>query len=551
MKRIIVSLVLLAAAGLWAPAAGAGCGGAVTYPVPGGLLNLPDPQLPPPGVELEMLILEGVRDVAVPPAKVVTSSFLRFLHYKTLQPEEGLGAEQQIKQVFNLKDARLINAVNLRWEKGKSEKAFHVFRLDSREYVILVTPGKAAEPRQFHIEVLEQGAKDKASLLDMEFNIPQRTAAVFGFEDTQGKPYFLSFKVLRAAPETTLPPKLIKIVDPVYPESARSSNVQGSVVLEVTTDTYGRVVRAAVVRSVPPLDQAAMDALLQWAYEPAVVDGEPRSVTFTVTIRFNLVDGKGVTGILMGGVTGGVEGGVAGGVVRTVPVAPVQPMVRATGQEKAGPDKDAVRVKDRIRPPKRVNSVEPVYPEAARKAQVEGVVILEATMDEEGNIESVKVLRSIPILDSAAVDAVKQWKYEPMVINGKRTKAIFTVTVRFMLDSGDKQKDLDKFAQGAVKAEGAVKPPKLVKLVEPVYPEEARKSGVEGVVILAAKTDATGRVQDVLILRSIPQLNQAAIDAVKQWIYEPMVIDGVATTVVFTVTVRFQIPDKEKEKEKK
>jgi len=71
---------------------------------------------------------------------------------------------------------------------------------------------------------------------------------------------------------------------------------------------------------------------------------------------------------------------------------------------------------------------------------------------------------------------------------------------------------------------------------------------VEGVVILSAKTDATGHVQDVMILRSIPLLNQAALDAVRQWVYEPLVINGVAKPVVFTVTVRFQLPEKDKTK---
>jgi TonB family protein len=110
-----------------------------------------------------------------------------------------------------------------------------------------------------------------------------------------------------------------------------------------------------------------------------------------------------------------------------------------------------------------------------------------------------------------------------------------------MLKSGDKEKDFDKFAQGSAKAEGSIKPPRLLKFVEPVYPEDARKASVQGTVILSVKTDATGHVQDMMILRSIPLLNQAAIDAVRQWVYEPMIINDVPTPVVFTVTVRFQL----------
>ena len=75
----------------------------------------------------------------------------------------------------------------------------------------------------------------------------------------------------------------------------------------------------------------------------------------------------------------------------------------------------------------------------------------------------------------------------------------------------------------------------------PVYPEAARAAGVQGVVILSVRADEAGKVVDTMVLRSIPLLDQAAIDAVKQWIYEPMIKDGKAVSVVFTVTVRFQL----------
>ena len=92
-----------------------------------------------------------------------------------------------------------------------------------------------------------------------------------------------------------------------------------------------------------------------------------------------------------------------------------------------------------------------------------------------------------------------------------------------------------------VRAVGPVSPPRLVRRVEPSYPEIARQARVEGVVILEAATDVFGRVTKVSVLRSIPLLDQAAVDAVKQWIYEPMVVNGRPRPVVFTVTVRFDL----------
>jgi len=83
-------------------------------------------------------------------------------------------------------------------------------------------------------------------------------------------------------------PKLLKQVAPLYPEAARQARVGGEVIIEATTDLYGRVVSWRVVRSIPLLDQAAVDAVRQWVYEPIVINGRPRGVVFTVTVRFVL-----------------------------------------------------------------------------------------------------------------------------------------------------------------------------------------------------------------------------------------------------------------------
>ncbi len=95
--------------------------------------------------------------------------------------------------------------------------------------------------------------------------------------------------------------------------------------------------------------------------------------------------------------------------------------------------------------------------------------------------------------------------------------------------------------EAPVRAIGEIKPPKLIKQVDPVYPEIARQARVEGVVIVEATTDIYGRVQGIKVLRSIPLLDQSAIDAVRQWVYEPMIINGRPRGVIFTVTVRFQL----------
>jgi protein TonB len=70
---------------------------------------------------------------------------------------------------------------------------------------------------------------------------------------------------------------------------------------------------------------------------------------------------------------------------------------------------------------------------AARAAHKEGLVILEATIDEQGNVTETRLLRSIPLLDEAAVAAVRQWKFSPTLLNGVPVPIVMTVTVNFTL----------------------------------------------------------------------------------------------------------------------
>jgi protein TonB len=127
----------------------------------------------------------------------------------------------------------------------------------------------------------------------------------------------------------------------------------------------------------------------------------------------------GVEGGVPGGVEGGVPGGVVGGVVGGLPDAP--------------PPMQAVRVGGQIKEPKKLKNVNPVYPDIAKQARVQGVVILECTISPQGKVTDVKVLRGIPLLDAAAMEAVKLWVYTPTLLNGVPVPVIMTVTVNFRL----------------------------------------------------------------------------------------------------------------------
>jgi periplasmic protein TonB len=97
------------------------------------------------------------------------------------------------------------------------------------------------------------------------------------------------------------------------------------------------------------------------------------------------------------------------------------------------PVERAVRVGGNIAAPRKLRNVQPVYPQIAQSARVQGAVIIEATIDTRGHISDTRVLRSIPLLDQAALDAVRQWEYEPTLLNGVPVPVIMTVTVNFSL----------------------------------------------------------------------------------------------------------------------
>jgi protein TonB len=91
-----------------------------------------------------------------------------------------------------------------------------------------------------------------------------------------------------------------------------------------------------------------------------------------------------------------------------------------------------VRVGGQIKAPALLTRVEPVYPELAAAAHIGGTVILEATVGKDGCVEAVKVLRSRhALLDKAAIDALKQWQYSPLILNGSPASFILTVTFTF------------------------------------------------------------------------------------------------------------------------
>ncbi|HEX2832319.1 MAG TPA: TonB family protein [Thermoanaerobaculia bacterium] len=152
----------------------------------------------------------------------------------------------------------------------------------------------------------------------------------------------------------------------------------------------------------------------------------------------------GVAGGIVGGEIGGVKGGEIGGVQGGVVGGTVGGQVGGTGTGTGGtgtggddaPLGDGpLRVGGNVKAPQIVTRVQPDYTESARKARIAGVVIVEAIIDENGNVDQVKVVKGLPAgLAEAAENAVRKWKFRPGTLNGRPVATIFNLTVNFKLD---------------------------------------------------------------------------------------------------------------------
>jgi len=131
----------------------------------------------------------------------------------------------------------------------------------------------------------------------------------------------------------------------------------------------------------------------------------------------------GMAGGVPGGVAGGSMGGVLGGVIGGM--APPPPRPKQTGPLRVGGNVQAARI---------INRVQPIYPPLARQTRISGTVRLHAIIGKDGMIQQLEVLNGHPLLQQAALDAVRQWRYQPTLLNGEPVEVDTTIDVIFSLN---------------------------------------------------------------------------------------------------------------------
>jgi protein TonB len=239
----------------------------------------------------------------------------------------------------------------------------------------------------------------------------------------------LELRAKPITPENPIPRRTF-FVAPRSPDGLAGSVGVG---LRVVLDQQGRVgeVRSVVgVRggrgpaqgAAPPTEalvKAAIDAARQWQYDPPA-DGP---IAFDVMFMFSDSPGAQAFEVAHGQTPLRFVQRPDGTITPVAPPPPPAPP----------PPGGAVRVGGNVMMPKKIKDVPPLYPPLATSARVQGVVIMEVTIQPDGRVADVRVLRSIPLLDQAAVDAVRQWEFEPTHLNGKAVPVIMTATVQFSL----------------------------------------------------------------------------------------------------------------------
>jgi protein TonB len=141
-------------------------------------------------------------------------------------------------------------------------------------------------------------------------------------------------------------------------------------------------------------------------------------------IKEDAPDMSGMQGGVVGGVAGGQMGGVIGGVIGGVGAAPPPPK----------PTQQRIRQGGQVQAAKLVNKVQPMYPPLARQTRISGTVRLHAIIAKNGSVEQLEVISGHPLLVQAALDAVRQWKYQPTTLNGDNVEVDTTIDVIFSLN---------------------------------------------------------------------------------------------------------------------
>ncbi|HEY3975063.1 MAG TPA: energy transducer TonB [Candidatus Sulfotelmatobacter sp.] len=205
----------------------------------------------------------------------------------------------------------------------------------------------------------------------------------------------------------------------------------------------------------------------------------------------------------------------------------------------------------------------PRYPKQSLKAGIEGTVEIRARIGNDGRTEELSLMSGEPVFANPALEAVRKWRFHPVLIKGQPTEAIYKVRVRYVLILQEAVADVELESPQEptavaspspaeinspdgpvyrVSAENGVIAPKAIYSPEPEFSEKARKAGEQGNVTLSLIVGTDGKPRDVKVsCSSQPDLNDNAAEALKNWRFEPGTKDGKPVMVEVAVEVQFHL----------
>jgi TonB family protein len=236
-------------------------------------------------------------------------------------------------------------------------------------------------------------------------------------------------------------------VEAEYPTNALADHLGGPAFLSIVINRQGKVIEAAPVsfdewppnRALsedPRLREAAVKAVKQWEYRPYLLNGQPVEVETQVAVNFKtrystedsssggVIGGGGVIGVPggVGSVPGGFSGGgVIGGIIGSGAPPPKVAVPRRQKVSSEAMEANLLKHED------------PVYPPLARVAKIQGEVRLQARISKTGAVENLRGISGHPILIQPAMDAVRQWKYKPFLLDGEPIEAEGEIIVVFKM----------------------------------------------------------------------------------------------------------------------
>jgi TonB family protein len=217
----------------------------------------------------------------------------------------------------------------------------------------------------------------------------------------------------------------VKKVDAKYPPEARAQHIQGAVVLNVVIDREGNVGDVQLNSGHPMLAPAAIEAVKQWKYKPYLLNGQPIAMETQVSVDFTLEPGQETANepqppSVIGSIPATPGGRVMVGVITSVTKR------NADGSQR-------VHLPSWISQTLLVKRVPPKYPEAARKQAIQaGSVVFKGIISKEGDVVEVQLVSAAaPVFEQPAIDAVRQWKYKPYLLNGRPVEVETEIDVVF------------------------------------------------------------------------------------------------------------------------